>query len=130
MLDKFYKYIIAGGIGTLVHYILLTLTVELLAMPIASSTTLGFTAGAVVNYQLNSRFTFRDSSHASFAFGRFLLIAVLGMFLNLAVVVMMIKHTAAHYLVAQLLATVLVLVLGFVLNASWTFRSWPGQGRG
>lgn len=129
MLEKFYKYTFAGGIGTLVHYALLTLTVELLAMPVTSATTLGFTAGAVVNYQVNRRYTFRDSSHASFAFGRFLLVAILGMFLNLAVVVMMTRYTQSHYLVAQLVATALVLVLGFVVNAVWTFRSWPGRGR-
>lgn len=130
MLDKFYKYTLAGGIGTLVHYLLLTLTVEFLAMPVTSATTLGFAAGAAVNYQINRRVTFGDSSHAPYAFGRFMLIAILGMFVNLGVVFLVTRFTTAHYLVAQLVATATVLALGFTANAIWTFRSWPGQGKG
>ena len=52
---------------------------------------------------------------------RFLLVAALCVALNGVVVQLGILELGVHYLWAQVLATAIVLVTGFVLNKLWTF---------
>lgn len=121
-MKRFLTYTAAGAIGTLAHYLVLALGVEVAGIGVPVSTTLGFFVGAVVNYQLNRRVTFRASQPAPYAFARFLLIAIAGMILNLVVVMAILAFIPVHYFIAQLVATALVLLFGYTANAIWTFR--------
>jgi putative flippase GtrA len=131
-LSRFSKYTAAGAIGTVAHYLVLAIAVELMHAQVLPATTLGFIAGAIINYQLNRRVTFRHVGVAPFAFGRFFLIAVIGVTINYLVVMLLVRVATLHYLVCQLIATGVVLVLSFLANAFWTFRERrnPGETSG
>jgi putative flippase GtrA len=119
---QFFWYLVAGGIATAVHYAVLIALVESSSLAAAPSAAIGALCGAGVSYWLNRRMTFAGSStkHVE-ALPRFMAIGLLGACLN-GVLVWMGVHTLAwHYLVAQALATVLVLGLTFRLNRLWTF---------
>ena len=108
--------------ATVVHYAVLLTLVELAGMPAAPSAALGALCGAVAAYAINRSVTFTSStaSHQQ-ALPRFMLIAAAGAALNGALVWGGVHWLGWHYLVAQALATVLVLGLTFRLNRSWTF---------
>jgi putative flippase GtrA len=122
-LFQFFKYGAAGAIGTAAHYVVLIFLVESLDMQTVHATSVGFIVGSVINYHLNRRYTFRQARVASFAYGRFLLIAIIGALINNLKVKWLLDNVAMHYLFAQLIATAVVLVWGFLANAMWTFRT-------
>lgn len=125
---RFLHYTGAGAIGTLAHYFILIVLKETLGINVHFSTAFGFMVGAVVNYQINRRITFRDSIPQSFAFARFLIIATVGGLINSLVVWLLLDNLRLHYLLAQVAATGVVLFWGFFANMIWTFRRPKSAG--
>ena len=119
---QFFWYIVAGGIATVVHYAVLIALVELFAFDPAPSAAFGALCGAIVSYLLNRRVTLVGSSAGHVhALPRFMAIALLGALLNGVLVWIGVQQLGWHYLLAQALATVLVMGLTFRLNRLWTF---------
>ena len=119
---QFFWYIFAGSISTAVHYAVLIALVELLGLNAAPSAAFGALCGAGLSYVLNRRMTFATSSaDHKYALPRFLAIALLGALLNGMLVWLGVQQFGWHYLLAQALATVLVMGLTFRLNRLWTF---------
>ena len=118
----FLRYFLSGGMATAVHYALLLTLVELAGMPAATSAVMGALCGAVAAYAINRSVTFISStaSHQQ-ALPRFMLVAAGGAAINGALVWAGVRWLGWHYLVAQAMATMLVLGLTYHLNRSWTF---------
>ena len=119
---QFFWFVVAGGIATAVHYAVLVSLVELLGYFAAPSAAVGTLCGAVVSYLLNRHMAFAASSagHTQ-ALPRFVAIALLGALLNGVLVWLGVNLLGWHYLLAQLLATLLVMGLTFQLHRVWTF---------
>lgn len=83
----------------------------------------GFILGAAISYALNYRYVFRsDQSHAPTAF-KFLTVATLGLCLNSAIMALLTAGAGLHYLLAQMSATVTVMVWSYAGNRCWTFAA-------
>jgi putative flippase GtrA len=118
---QFSRYAGAGALGTLAHYATLIMLVQGgVAMPVVGST-VGAVAGALVNYLLNYHFTFRSTRAHAHAAPRFAAVAAAGIVLNTAVFALLLAEVGTHYLVAQVVATLVVLVFGYLANRRWTF---------
>jgi len=117
----FLRYLAVGAIGTSIHYATLIALVE----GAGASPTLGSTAGALLgaltNYVLNYHLTFASKRPHAITMPRFLTVAALGVGLNALVMKSVTAQAPGHYLLAQLLASGLVLALGFLVNRLWTF---------
>jgi putative flippase GtrA len=121
-IPQFLQFAGVGIVGTIVHYTTLTFLVESIhAGPVISSG-IGAVLGAITNYFLNYYYTFNSSARHHHALPKFLLIAGIGLILNTAVMGLCTGILMFHYLVAQLLATALVLLWTFSANRIWTFR--------
>jgi len=97
--------------------------VHFFACPATLASSLGFATSAVLNYALNYRFTFASERRHIEAFPRFVVVATGGLLLN---AVLMYAGTAGlglHYLLVQVIATVIVLFWNFVANMKWSFAS-------
>jgi putative flippase GtrA len=116
------RFAAVGAVGTAAHYIVLTLLVELAGVPVLTATTAGFVTGAVVNYALNRKFTFSSTASHAAALPKFMTIAAAGAVLNGFIVALLTEAAGLHYLLAQVVATGMVLVLNFAANHFWTFR--------
>ncbi|KXU91585.1 hypothetical protein CR51_31785 [Caballeronia megalochromosomata] len=88
----------------------------------------GAVLGACVNYVLNHRFTFGKTAPHKQALPRFLAVAGLGVLVNGASMSVLVDYTGLHYLLAQVCATALVLLLTFALNSCWSFRGSADRG--
>ena len=117
---SFVSFAGAGAIGTAAHYAVLVLLVEIAGMPAAVATAFGAVVGATVNYLLNYHLTFHSVASHTITGPRFALIALAGMALN-SMVVFACVRLGIHYLVGQVVATLLVLLFGFLANRFWTF---------
>lgn len=111
-----------GAIGTMAHYVLLVMLVEVLGANAVAASTAGATLGAVVNYLLNRRYTFRSKKRHREALTKFFIIAASGLALNASFMLVFVKILSLYYLLAQVLSTGLVLVWNFVGNRFWTFN--------
>jgi putative flippase GtrA len=119
---QFLGFALVGAIGTAVHYAVLVLGVALFGIGPVIASSCGAVLGAVTNYLLNYRFTFRSKKAHSEALVKFFVVAAVGLGINAALVDVVIRFFAAHYLVAQVIATAAVLFWGFVANRIWTFK--------
>ncbi len=119
--SPFVRYLGAGGFGTLLHYLTLLLLVETLHVRPALSSALGASVGALVNYVLNYHLTFTSTSSHARTLPRFLCVAALSVMLTGAGVSLASERLGMHYVLAQVVCTVLVLVFGYLMNKAWTF---------
>lgn len=110
-----------GAVGTGVHYIVLVAWVQSAGNAIWG-TMFGFIAGAVVNYFLNYHVTFASTQPHFSTISKFMLIAASGFVLNATIVKVGIIWEL-HYLVSQVLATLVVFCWNFLINLLWTFKN-------
>lgn len=118
--DLFWRYAAVGAVATAVHYAILAGAVEagLLAPPRAAA--LGAWVGAQVAFAGNAAFTFRGAGASMGGWLRFQVTAVLGAVLSYALVALGVR-LGLHYLAAQVVATLLNLVVTFEINRRWSF---------
>jgi putative flippase GtrA len=121
MAHLFVRYVGAGAVGTAVHYVVLITLVQLAGASAVLASTMGAIVGALVNYFLNHRFTFFSRRAHRRALPRFFAVAGAGVLLNAAVMAAMLAVSPLHYLIAQVVATGVVLFAGFLANSKWTF---------
>ena len=118
----FVRYSLTGGMATAVHYGVLLILVEVVHIAAGWAAALGAIAGAAVAYLGNRRFTFTGSvARHRQALPRFLTVAALGAAVSGLVVWLGSTALGVHYLAAQVVATILVLVLTYRLNRAWSF---------
>lgn len=125
----FVRFSGVGAIATVVHFGVLTLLVEAqMAAPLAASL-VGFVSGAMVAYMMNYYLTFGSELPHRYTLWRFLVVAWGGMLLNMALMAIMLNLAGAHYLLAQVMATAVVLLWNFLMNLVWTFRGTAHAAR-
>ncbi len=118
----FMRFAAVGLCGTAAHYSILWGLVEFAATPVLVATSIGFAAGALVNYALNRRFTFDSDRTHTDALPKFMTVALLGAVINALIVKLLNLQLGMYYLLAQLFATGTVLIWNFAVNYLWTFR--------
>ena len=125
---QFLAFATVGACGTGAHYATLIAGVSLGLDPVTASA-IGWSIGAVVNYSLNYRFTFRSRLSHRQAAPRFALVAATGLLLNTVLMAVEVGPLGLHYLVAQTFATGTILCCNFVLSRSWAFRESSRNAR-
>jgi putative flippase GtrA len=118
---QFSKFLAAGGAGTAVHYLVLVALVFLADIPPGRAAFAGAAVGACVVYLLNRRYTFASSRSHAAALPRFILLAATGAVLNGALVGWL-SAAGLYFLLAQAIATVVILVINFIVSKLWIFR--------
>lgn len=122
LLKQFFSFALVGLVGTAAQFMVLYgLVSQADVNPVAAST-LGFVIGALVNYWLNYRLTFRSTRKHREALPRFMTVAGGGCLLNGVLMAMLLSRISVHYLLAQVVVTGLVLLWNFLANRFWTFR--------
>jgi len=122
---QFILFAAVGAVGTGGQYISLVILVEAGLLAKVPASIVGFTVGAIINYFLNYRFTFNsDKSHRE-AISKFFIVAIIGAAINTVLFYTGIRFFHMYYLLAQLVATVIVLIWNFLANKLWTFRQAP-----
>ena len=118
---QFGCFLLVGAAATMIHYAVLHLMVVAgLAGPVSSST-IGYVLSALFNYWANHKITFRSDQAHQVALPRFSVVALVGLALNAGLMAIGTRILGLHYLLAQLIATCMVLVFNFVASRYWTF---------
>ena len=118
------RFTLVGGVATAIQYAVLVLLVRAGRLDPTAASSIGFAVSAVVNYLLNYRFTFRSDRPHGPAAAKFALLAGAGLLINAAIMHLLVG-ILMPYLLAQVCATLVVLLWNFIGNSMWTF----GVGR-
>ena len=116
-------YIGAGGIATGCHYATTIAAVELLGVRAVIASAAGFALGALVKYCLNYFVAFRSAERHAAAMPRFVALVAIMLGINTAVFALLNEGAGLHYMVAQVLTTILLIPPGYLLARLWVFRS-------
>lgn len=115
------RYLISSGIATLLHWSAMAVLIGA-GLSASTSTALGALAGALFNYLLQFHSTFRSSQTHFDAVPRYLLITLLSWCANNALFALLHGFTSLSVVESQLLTTVAVTVLNFVLYRRFVFN--------
>jgi len=115
-------YVGAGGIATACHYACTIAAVEWIGVPPLAGSVVGFTVGALVKYFLNYRYAFESDARHSAAMLRFLVYLAAMFLLNAALFASFQQGLGWHYMVAQVVTTILLIPPGYALSRLWVFR--------
>lgn len=122
MAKRFFQYAAVGAVATAVHYAILVGLAEADLLAPQRAAALGAWVGAQVAFAGNAAFTFRGRGATLAAWLRFQVTAVLGALLSFALVALGLR-VGMHYLLAQVVATLINLVVTFEINRRWSFAS-------
>ncbi|WP_077035440.1 GtrA family protein [Pelomonas sp. KK5] len=117
---KLARFLLVGAGVTALQYLLASLLHWGAGLRAAWASGIGYGVGAFVSYAANARFTFRlEGGHAG-ALWRFMAVAASGCLLNMALVELG-QRLGLAVVLAQVLATLVVLGWNFLTNALWSF---------
>ena len=127
MRSRFLQYAAVGAVATAAHYAILVGLVEAGWLAPQRAAALGAWVGAQVAFAGNAAFTFHGTPVTLAAWLRFQVTALVGAVLSFALVAGG-TRLGVHYLLAQIAATLVTLVVTFEINRRWSFAS-PTPGR-
>ncbi|SDC66729.1 Putative flippase GtrA (transmembrane translocase of bactoprenol-linked glucose) [Paraburkholderia lycopersici] len=113
------KYLFVGGINTVIATSIIFAAQALSAPPVIANV-IGYGAGILISFLLNSTFTFRSPASGA-AMLRFLVVAGVCWLLNLGTMLAALQLTG-HAYAAQLCGVAVYTLAGFAGNKLWAFR--------
>ena len=119
---KFIKFSIVGFSGVFVDFGTTYFFKEVLKVQKYVANAIGFTLAATSNYLLNRVWTFQSTNpRIAEEFSRFFVIALIGLGINSAIIWMMNGKFKVNFYLSKLVATVIVTLWNFLINAYFTF---------
>jgi putative flippase GtrA len=119
-LATFAQFCAIGSVATAIQYVGLIALVEMADVRPTIASSMAFTVSALFNYLANRRLTFRSGRPHRQAAPRFVLMVALGLAVNFCVIWLLLR-LQWHYLIGQIIATAIVLILNFALARAWVF---------
>jgi putative flippase GtrA len=123
-MSRLWRYALVGVVATGAHWALLALLVEGPGVAAWRASGAGAVLGAQVAFLGNRIYTFGHAGPWWPAWCRFMATAAAGAVLGMAVVALGVA-AGGHYLLAQAVATGVVMLVTFAVNRAWAFR--PGS---
>ena len=123
LIKQFTTFTAVGAVGSAFHYAVLIALVQFVHVGPLAAAAAGFVVGALVNYVLNYRITFRSAKRHREAALKFFSVAIVGLLMNTAIMGFAIAVLNLHYLVSQVIASGIILLSNFAGNRLWTFKT-------
>lgn len=124
VIDEFFKFAFIGFIGTLLNLFILYSFTEFLKIYYLLSAIFAFLVAATSNFILNKIWTFKEKIHHKILtkYYKFLLVSVVALLVNLFFLYIFTEFFGIYYLISQVLAIGIALIINFLGNKIWTFR--------
>lgn len=116
LLIKIFKFVIVGGIATLISGIIFFLCDHFLNISVLISNTIAFTISVIYNFWASCKYVFevdKDKNKARI-FTEFIIFALLGYFLTELLLWLMADVLKWNHMLAWFIATIIVMVFNFV----------------
>ncbi len=123
LVAKFIGFAGTGAIATGIQYTILILLREGLDISPVTASALGYAIAAVANYLMKYHWVFGSDEHHHVAGPKYAVVSLSGLALNTLLMHTGTELLGLYYLLAQVMATGIVLIWNFTLNGIWTFRA-------
>ncbi len=120
---QFVKFGIVGVSNTLIAFAVYTVLLKGFDVWYIVASGIGFVVGAVNGFLLNRRWTFREHVGDALTPVRWAIVQSCGLACNLGLVYVFVHDAGMDKLIGQIPATAIVVVLTFLVNRAWTFRT-------
>ena len=117
------RFLIVGALSTLCTLTILYIAVEHFQSNVVLASTIGWFFGAILNYMLSYKYTFRSNTKHQLAIPRFAIVIASGIAINACLMMFFFSTLSLNYFLAQLIAVSLTVLTSFSLNLFWTFPS-------
>jgi putative flippase GtrA len=118
---KFIKYSVVGCISVLIYFLSVFILVELFDKDPIFASTFSFIIMTYISFLLNKKFTFgSDFSYNQLL--RFLVVSAIGFILNFGIMYLVGNILSLHYVIGELITTLIIPIINFILNNYWTFK--------
>jgi putative flippase GtrA len=118
---KFIKYSVVGCLSVLIYFLSVFVLVELLGKNPILGSALSFVIMTYFSFLLNRKFTFgSDFSYNKLL--RFLAVSAIGFTLNFFIMYLVVSVLSLHYSIGELVTTLIIPFINFILNNYWTFK--------
>lgn len=116
LLIQIFKFGIVGGIATVIDFVFLYIFREFCHFPVLVSNTLSFCISVIYNYIASVKWVFdvNKEKDAKKQFIIFIVFSVIGLLLNNAIMLLTVDFLSIYYMLAKIIATVIVMVFNFV----------------
>lgn len=121
LIAQLIKYGLVGVVNTIITAVVIYVLLKLLNQSPYLSNIVGYAAGLISSFLLNSRWTF-STAYSWCRFGIFILIFAVCYLLQLGVLYLLLTYTSIDEYIQQLIAMVFYTLINFVLNKLITFR--------
>ncbi len=121
---EFIKFAIVGVTNTLIHLSILYVLTEFFSVWYILSSFLAFLVAVTNSFIFNTLWTFKkDIKHKTTTrYGKFFIVSVITALLNLFFLYVFTEYIGLWYMLSQLVAIVLTLMMNFIGNKFWTFK--------
>lgn len=121
-LFKFIKFCIVGFTGIFVDFGVTYFFKEIVKIQKYVANAIGFTTAATTNYFFNRLWTFHSHNpNIASEFSRFFVIALIGLGINSLIIYILNGKFKWNFYLAKLVATIIVTLWNFLINAYFTF---------
>lgn len=110
------KFIIVGGIATIIDFVFLWLFKEIVGLPVLVSNTISFSISVTYNYIASVKWVFdvNKEKDSKKQFIIFIIFSVLGLLLSNFIMWISIDKFGIYYLIGKVIATGIVMVFNFI----------------
>lgn len=128
------RFIIVGGINTVIDFVVLFSLFNLLGWPIFFSNIISTTVALVFSFYANKTFTFNDkSTNIKAKAASFLAITIFGLWILQPIIIAIIKSSLGGFMfndniilaIGKLAATCVTLVWNYIMYSRFVFKSEP-----
>ena len=128
--SRFIKFAIVGAIGMVVDLTTLTISREILGLPLSIAIAIGFTVAVINNFTWNRLWTFPESRQSPIGrqLVQFTIVNIIGLGINEVIVLglhpvfSIVTDDPIAYLAAKIIAIGVVLFWNYFANRVWTYK--------
>ncbi len=127
MLKPLLRFAVSGGLATATHVLVFVMLVEWLSVRPVWAAAPAFVVALFISYGMNYHWTFSASGLHRVLLPRFVVVALLGLVLNLGITYAVVDVAHYWYGYALLLVVLLVPLVTFFLSKFWVFKEQSDQ---
>ena len=131
---KLIKFVVIGGAATLLQFFLLGIFVEVFSLAPITASAASYVVSAIFNYLANYHLTFASNTSHKQTLPKFIVAVAVGLALSTSLFAIFLYILEKHflqgtklletaYLIAQLFATLLTLIVNFLMHKFWIYKS-------
>ncbi|MGY4884461.1 MAG: glycosyltransferase [Nanobdellota archaeon] len=123
LIKEFFKFAFVGAIGTLINLVILYLLTEKVGIYYIVSAIFSFIVSMTSNFILNKIWTFKENlkSNITQKYLKFASVSITALLVNLLFLYIFTEIYGIYYLISQILAIGIALIINFLGNKIWTF---------